>query len=320
MSEIAVGELSMPSEDQPSSLEITEEQYKLNAYYEWENGCEVERIRIQDNYGSCSVEKYYGPEKPLWENEKFDDDESRQVWTGAQIIEMNKKKRTFSQAAILLASSHEHARFFDDIMCDYVGDPDPKRLGQFREISPERNHTPFEVQHDYNIGKLNAFTGNTIIHVRETLDPEATTRSQKLFIVAIDLMTMDVQRLYADDKPRVESLGNPEMHFNDIIPLTSQTLQGMNTYLQIADDNPLKPYVYELFENQAAELQPQLVKSANHGWRYKPEGHAEYSKLHPIERLDQERRLLWALGPSVGYAVTDRGAILQPFSLPEITQ
>jgi hypothetical protein len=318
MSEIAVGELSMPSEDQPSSLEMTEEEFKLHNWLAWKARCDAARIRIQDNYGDCNLGRHYPPELPAWENEKLSDDVRQQEWTSAQIIEMNKRMQTFSQAAILLASSHEHARFFDDIKCDYLGDS--KQLGQFRKISPEHNHTPFEVQHDYSKGILNAFVGNTIIHVRETLDSEATTRSQKLFIVAIDLMAMDVQRLYADDKPRIESLDNPEMHFNEIIPLTSQTLQGMNTYLQVADDNPLKPYVRELFENQAAELQPKLVKSANNGWQYKPQGYSEYRKLHSIEQLDQERGLLWALGRSVGYAVTDRGAILQPFSHPEITQ
>lgn len=318
MSEIAVGELSMPSEDQPSSYEMTEEEFKTHKWLEWKAGCDAAKLRIQNNYPSCRVDKYYGPEQPAWENEQLSDPVRQQEWTRAQIVKMNEKKKTFSAAAVLLASSHERGLFFDNVMCEYIGDP--KELGQFREISPEHNHTPFEVQHDYSIGKLNAFTGNTIIHVRETLDPEATTLSQKLFIVAIDLMAMDIQRLYADDRPQIESLENPQMHFNEIIPLTSRTLQSMETQLQVADNNPLKPYLHELFENQATEQQAQLVQSAHDGWKYKPEGYAEYSKLHPIEHLAYERGVLWALGQSLGYQVTNRGAIVQSRLAPGITQ
>lgn len=319
MSEIAVDPLSMPSEDEPSPGHMTEEQYRLHSYYEWKHRADAARLRVQENYGSCGLDKHYPPEVAPWDNEKLSDTVRQQEWTRAQIIEMNKKKKTLSQAAILIASSHDHARFFDDVKCDYLGDS--KRLGQFREISPQHNHTPFDdVHYNYDKGVLNAFTGNTIIHIRETLDPEAKTRSQKLFIIAIDLMAMDIQRLYADDKPRIESLGMPDLSYNEIIPLTSRTLQGMEPHLRVADDNPLKPYVLELFQNQAADLQPQLMKSAHDGWHYKPEGYARHSKLRPIEQLDEDRGLLWALGPSLGYQVTNRGSILQPFSPPEIAQ
>lgn len=319
MSEIAVGPVSMSPEDQPSSPEMTEQQYKDFRYFEWLNGCHLTRIDVQNTYGSCGLEKYYSPELPAWENPNLSDADRQKVWAGAQVIEMNKKKQTFSRAAILLASSHDHALFFDDIMCDYIGDP--KQLGQFREISPQHNKTPFsDVDFNYDQGVLSAFTGNTIIHVRETLDPEAKTQSQKLFIVAINLMSMEVDRLYVDDKPRIESLDRPDLSFNEIIPLTTKSLQGMETYLHVDDENELKPYVMELFQNQAADLQPQLMKSAQQGWKYKAAGDEEYGKLRPIEQLNKERGILWALGPSLGYTVTDRGAIIQPFSQPEISQ
>jgi hypothetical protein len=127
--------------------------------------------------------------------------------------------------------------------------------------------------------------------------------------------------LYVDDKPQIESLENPDMSYDEVIPLTSRTLQSMENRLRVQDDNPLKPYLHELFENQATELQAQLVKSAdNNGWQYKPEGYAERSKLHPIERLDYERGVLWALGQSLGHVVTSRGAIIQSHHSPEITQ
>lgn len=302
------------------ALTPEEQQRKnLDKYYAWKNPLDEARRRVQDNYGSCGPEKLYAPERPLWENEKLTDTERQQVWVGAQIIEMNKKKQIFSQAAALIATSHARAQFYDDFMCGYVGDP--KHLGQFREISPNNNLTPFtDVDYSYDKGILNAFTGDKIIHVRETLDPGARSRSQKLFIVVANLMTMDVQRLYADDMPHIESIGSPELHFNEIIPLTSRTLQGMEVHLRGDSNNVLQPYLDEFSKNQETAMQPHLVKSAASGWQYKPEGYAEYSKLHPIEHLAQERGVLWALAQARGLPVSDRGALIQSTSQHEITR
>jgi hypothetical protein len=318
MSEIAVDPSAARPEDHESPVEMSEQERNERDYYKWLANCNAKYLEVQNNYGSCVTDAAarYKPQRPAWEDERLDDTARQQVWAGGRIIDMNKKKRIFSQAAILLASSHDHARFFDDIKCDYLGDS--KQLGRFKEISPQYNHTPFEVQHNYNQGRLNSFAGNTIIHVRETLDPAATTRSQRLFIVAIDLIRMDVQRLYADDKPRIESLDTPERRFNEIISLTTQTLKGMEMQLQVSQDNPLRPYVHELFENHTAQMQAQLMKSASNGWQYKPEGYAEYSKLRPIEQLDDERMDLRELGKALGHSVTDRGAILPMRSQPGI--
>jgi hypothetical protein len=259
------------------------------------------------------------PTPQPWEQTGFDDQQRQQVWVGSQIIEMNKKKQIFSQAAALIATSHERAQFYDDVMCDYVGDPE--RLGQFREISPRNNHTPFtDVDFHYSKGVVNAFAGDKIIHVRETLDPDARSRSQKLFIVVANLMTMEVQRLYADDKPHIESLGTPELHFNEIIPLTSGTLQDMAAHLGVGGSDPLQPYLEEFAKNQQTAMQPHLIKSANDGWLFKPEGYAERSKLLPIKHLAQERGVLWALAQARGLSVSNRGALIQPVLQSEIEQ
>jgi hypothetical protein len=301
------------------SVELTPKEKELNDYYAWKNPRDEARRRVQDNYGPCGPEKLYAPEKPLWENEKLNDTERQQVWVGAQIIEMNKKKQIFSQAAALISTSHERAQFYDEIMCDYVGDP--KRLGAFREISPQNNRTPFaDVEYNYDKGVLNAFTGDRIIHVRETLDPAAKSRSQKLFIVVASLMTMEVRRFYADDTPHIESLGSPDLRYNEIIPLTSRTLQGMETYLKSDSDDVLQPYLDEFSKNQEMAMQSHLVKSADRGWQYKPEGYAEYSKLRPIEYLAQERGVLWALAQARGLPVSDRGALILPSTQHGIAQ
>jgi hypothetical protein len=304
----------------PTTGELTAEEKERQDYYVWKNSCEEARRRVQENYGLCGPQKLYVPEKPLWENDKLTDAEQQQVWVGAQIIEMNKKKQIFSQAAALIATSHGRAQFYDDFMCDYVGDP--KRLGQFREITPHNNHTPFtDVDFSYNKGVLNAFAGEKIIHVRETSDPAAKTRSQKLFIVVANLITMEVQRLYADDKPRIESIGSPDLRYNEIIPLTSRTLQGMEMHFSSdSDDDILQPYLDEFTKNQATAMQSHLVMSATNGWQYKPEGYAEYSKLRPIEHLAQERGVLWALAQARGLTVSDRGALTHPVAQSEIVQ
>jgi hypothetical protein len=300
-------------------IELTPKEKELQDYYAWKNRCDDARRRVQDNYGLCGPEKHYAPVKPDWENDAFDDKERQQSWVGAQIDEMNKKTQIFSQAAAMIATSHERAKFYDEIMCDYIGDP--KRLGQFREISPRSNHTPFDdVNYSYSKGVLNAFAGDKIIHVRETPDPEARTRSQKLFIVVANLMTMEVLRLYADDKPHIESLGALEHGYDEVIPLTSGTLRTMETYFGAGDDDPLRPYLDEFRTNLHAAMQPQLIKSADNGWLFKPEGYAERSKLRPIEHLAYERGVLWALAQARGLPVTDRGALTHTVLQSEIEQ
>ncbi|MDB5168602.1 MAG: hypothetical protein JWO55_860 [Candidatus Saccharibacteria bacterium] len=300
--------------------ELTTEEINRQDYYAWKNPRDEARRRVQDNYGLCGPEKLYAPERPLWENEKLTDADRQRVWVGAQIIEMNKKKQIFSQAAALIATSHERAQFYDDFMCDYAGDP--KQLGQFREISPRNNPTPFtDIDFSYHKGVLNAFAGEKIIHVRETLDSAAKTRSQKLFIVVANLITMDVQRLYADDKPRIESLGTSDLRYNEIIPLTSRTRQDMELHFSgDSNDDILRPYLNEFTKNQTTAMQSHLVMSAINGWQYKPEGYAEYSKLRPIEHLARERGVLWALAQARGLSVSDRGALIHPIVQSEIVQ
>lgn len=318
MSEIAVFPGASSEEEVPSNQPNAPFD-EVAAYYQWENGVRVAVASEQQKWAARPgiYDKALLSKVEPWEDTRFDEMERRQLWTGAQIIDMNKKRRVFSRAAILLASSHDHARFFDDVKCDYLGDS--KRLGQFREISPHSNHTPFtDVQFNYDKGVLNAYADDTIIHVRETLHPEATSLSQKLFIVAINLTAMEVQRLYADDTPLIESHGNPQMTFDEIIPLTAQSLRGMESHFHVDDDNLLKPFVEELFKNQAIAMQPQLVRSAHDGWRYKAEGYAPYNKLQSIARLDEERGTLWSLGLSLGHVVTDRGAILPKHTQQEL--
>lgn len=303
-----------------SSVELTAKDKELQDYYAYKNPRDEARRRVQDNYGPCGPEKLYAPKKPLWENEQLSDAERQQIWVGAQIIDMNKKKQIFSQAAALIATSDARARFYDGVMWDYVGHPE--RIGQFREISPQSNHTPFtDINFHYEKGVLNAFAGDKIIHVRETLDPAAKTRSQKLFIVVANLMTMDVQRLYADDKPYIESLGNPDRRYNEIIPLTSGTLQGMEAHFGSDNsDDVLQPYLDQFMKNHTTAMQSHLMMSADNGWLYKPEGYAEYSKLRPIEHLAEERGILWALAQARGLPVSDRGALISTAHHAEIEQ
>ncbi|MET0979740.1 MAG: hypothetical protein ABWX90_00595 [Candidatus Saccharimonadales bacterium] len=314
MSEIALDPSSSPLEDQPSSPEMSEEEFKLHKWLEWKARCDANRIKVQNSYGSCVTEAgaRYKPSRPIWEDVTLDESQRREAWVGEEIQAMNAKEMTFSPAAMTIVSSHEHAQFYDDVKWDYLGDSD--KLGQFREISPRHNQSPFDVQFDYSKGVLNAYTeAGTVVHVRETLDPAAQTRSQKLFIVAINLMTKEIQRLYADDKPKIESLSHPVGHFNEIMILTPRTLLDAGSDLLVNDDNSLKLPLVQLFANHTTRLQPKLKKSAAGSWDFQVAGHGEFSRLHPIAKLDKERHLLGQIALATDRQLTDRGTILQPF-------
>ncbi len=320
MSELAVFPGASSEEELPSNQPNTTFD-RVAAYYAWLNANHAAEAKERERWAKSPG---YNPSlqvstlKP-WDDEQLDDAQRQRVWLGAQLHGMNTKQQIFSQAAALVSTSHERAKFYDDVLCDYIGDP--KKLGQFREISPQNNHTPFaDVNFHYDIGVLNAFTADKIVHVRETRDPQARTRSQKLFIVVANLVTLEVQRLYADDAPHIESLGNPQQHFNEIIPLTSTTLKGVELHLGSDSDDPLQPFLDELSQHQHTAMRPQLIKSTTNGWLFKPEGYAERSKLHPISHLETERGVLWALAQARGLAVSDRGAIIQSVLQSEIEQ
>jgi hypothetical protein len=319
MSEVSLDpSLNIP-EEQPDEPQMSEDEFKLHSWLEWRARCDAKRLQVQEGYGSCVTDAgaRYKPTRPAWEDTTLDESQRREAWVSKKVQDMNAQELTFSPAAMTIVSSHEHAQFYDDAKCDYLGDSE--KLGQFREISPRHNQSPFDVQFDYSKGVLNAYTeSGIIVHVRETLDPNAQSRSQKLFIVAINLMTRDIQRLYADDKPKIESLSYPAGHFNEITILTPQTLSGVESDLLVSDENPLKLSLHELFANHSTRLQPKLKKSAAGSWEYKVEGHGEFSRLHPIVKLDQERHMLGQIALATDRHLTDRGTILQPFYQSQI--
>ena len=285
---------------------------ELGDYYAWLN-------RGRDRAAQISQAHLKGIHPSLrtvqvapWENPHFTDEERLQVLTGARVIDMNKQKRLLSTAAFALAASTERSTFFDDIKCDYLGDS--HRLGQFREISPAHNLTPFgDIEFDYNQGRLNAFTeAGTVIHVRETLDPAAQTLQKRFFILAIDLMQQDVRRLYADNQTKATpDYDNPHRFTEDIYlradPNSVATAQFQS--YPPSENHILKPYIQQLLDNHSQQRQPQLRKSAKGSWKYKPEGFGEFSRLHPIARLDEERELLGMIARSTGYQIDERGAL-----------
>ncbi|HET8884470.1 MAG TPA: hypothetical protein VFM68_03290 [Candidatus Saccharimonadales bacterium] len=189
----------VPSDDAYCS----EADYKLKMYYEWLNECHQAELEVRAGYAKNPG--YPAAKKAPWEVDGLTDEQRQQEQTRIPLEKFFADGKEFSPAAHMLVTSHESAQFFDDIKCAYLGDS--QHLGWFREISPAHNDTGFAVDFKYDVGVLNAYTDSgTIIHIRETLDSRATTREQKLFIVAMNLLTREVKRLYADDSTHATPL------------------------------------------------------------------------------------------------------------------
>lgn len=249
---------------------LTPKEYEEKLYFEW---LEKERKDAQEKVQRCReaelvVRQYYeknpGHEKvdpQPWEVDGLTEPQRQQERTRVALEKFYADGNVFSPAAHLLVTSHDAARFFDDGKCGFLGDSD--HLGWFREISPSHNDTGFTIDHNYSEGRLNAWTeSGIIVHTRETLDPRATTREQKMFIVVMNLMTRQVTRLYADD---IENIDRSE--YADVVSL----LPAIESHLLTDDDTvsageeaalatvtQLKPITAEISE-EAGDEEPQII-------------------------------------------------------------
>lgn len=290
--------------------------YQEEQYFAWLNRCRDTEAASQAKWEKNPG--IYDPQllrnTPSWDTPSLSDDERQQRYLVHDLEKFKAMHGDFSTAGHLVTTSHDRAAFFDDIKCRYLGDSE--RLGRFREVSPAFNDSGFDVQFDYNVGVLNSYTDTgTIIHMRETQDPEAKTREQKLFILAINLASQEVTRLYADNNSVIvpQNAG-----FDEVIPLKHRPLSARSGQAGIDADNPFAVYYQHLQDKHVQQQQPKLVKSARGFWAYQAEQQPEFSTLHEIRTLDLERQLLGRVAVAAEYAVDERGAIELPYSQQRI--
>lgn len=289
---------------------------ELEDYYDWKARCRNAKSDVEAYYASQPGHMITQPIEP-WNNAGFSEQDRLLLWTGGQIIDRNRRKKTFSLAASAVVGSNDKAKFFDDVKCDYLGDS--YEQGKFRPINPSHNKTPFSIDFDYSDPIMSSYIDSgTILHIRETRDPSATTLAQKLFVVAANLNTMELQRLFVDSTRAKQSKVVPS-HFDELITFSASDSAEL-AHFPVAENNPLRPYVQELFENHITQNKPQLKKSARGFSKFKPSGSQEFERLRPVYKLDQERHLLGMIALSTGYSINERGVINGNILTPPIDQ
>lgn len=293
-------------QDETKGEYLTPEQYRDKLYFEWENGVKAAEEVSRDHYRQHPG--HPGSPKPLWERDGLSDMQRQQAWTSEHYQQFKREGREFSAVAREVVHSYEAAEFLDDIKCDYLGASD--HFG-FREISPSHNHSPFDVRFDYNVGVLNAYTeSGTIIHIRETLDPEAVTREQKMFILVVNVMTRDIHRVYAEDVAYTNASSDVAHHYDETIYLKPRLLSGIDGQAKLDKNNVFAPIYQAEMAAIDKRTQATLTKSARGLWQYVPEGFAAGAEqLRAIQQLDTERRLLGMLALNAGYELGERGVV-----------
>jgi hypothetical protein len=281
-----------------------EEQYKLERYLEWEQACRDAEARVRQRYAENPGHKLV---VQPWEVSQLSDEARQKIKTAHQYQEFVKQGRPFSSAAHHLVTSHEIATYYDDTKCELLGDSD--HLGWFREINPNHNTSGFDVQFDYNVGKLNAVdeSGEHLIHIRETEDPAAQSLQQKLFIVSINLITQQRQRLYADTMTTSKL---NDSGFEMITHYSSYPFSVHNGLADIDADDPYARIFRREVEAHSQSQTAQLKESTLGFTAFKPEGHTAFNRLRPVRRLDDERQLLGQLAIAAGYHLNERGVIV----------
>lgn len=292
---------------EPSHL--SQEELEIKWYFEWRARVDaaVQRQREESatkNYVNPSL---YIPSYKPWEAPGLSDEERQRIYTKVQLNAFDKEQEGFSPAAYAVVHSTEAAVTLDDFKCEYMGDSNHSEW--FREISPTSNHTPFDVQFDYDIGRLKHYTeSGMLVHVRETSDTAATTREQKLFIVVANLLTGEKRQYFADSHADLQRSQGLAGSLNEVLTLKPRRLSGISGQQDIDTKNEFAVKYHNGIQDMLKHRQPKIqIESA--GYAFKPEGFVGFEKLRPIAQLDRERHLLGQLALQGGQQLNERGAV-----------
>jgi hypothetical protein len=282
---------------------------EVAAYYVWEGDCRKQEQLVRDRY--AKKPGHLKNEVPIWERDDVKDDDKFRAKLAHDYVKFKQQGKEFSPAALAVAFSLESATFFDDVKCDYLGASD--YLGGFREISPVHNQSPFDIQFNYNIGVLNAYTpSGNILHIRETDDPMAKTRDQRQLVLAMNVLTREVKRYYPEDKMIITPTQGIAYRYDEMVTLQPFPLSSVGGGTEIGPQN-LFPTVYRNAMEQASRQGlAKILYSGKDTLHFKREGYAEtFESLHPIAELDHERYLLSGLARAAGLEIGERNVILR---------
>ena len=289
--------------------QLSEEELKKKWFFEWMDGVELEvqklRQKMAQNQGINP--SLYVPSYKPWEAPGLTDEQRRVLYLNHELEAFYQKHDSFSPAAYLAVYATQKAIELDDFKCDYMGHSE--KMGWFREIGPGSNQTPYDVQFDYDIGRLNHFTENgMLVHVRETSNPAATTREQKLFIVTANLLSGEQNRYFANshnNQYRSQGLG---ASLDETLVLKQRRLSVVEGQQDIDIKNKFAVHLHNDTARMTTRLQAKLQITPT-GYMFKPEGLVGFEPLLPIKELDYQRHLLGQLALQAGKSLNERGAI-----------
>jgi hypothetical protein len=303
--------ISESSESEAEHIDAEEIQ-RRKWYFEWRARVEAAELAQREKWAKNTGynKSLHVPSYHPWDAPELSDEDRQRMYAESKLNKFYEQNEGFSPAAHMVVHSFDSAKFFDDVKCDYLGHS--QHLGWFKKISPTSNDTPFDVQFDYDKGRVNHYTENgMVIHIRETSDPAATTREQKLFIVLANLMTRELHRVYAHDHDEERQHLSPglEHTLEEIIDLKPRHLMSVTGQSDADPDNIFVSMYHGEIDSLLKQRQPKIQFKKTGEITFKPEGYVGYEKLRPIAQLDYERHLLGKLALQSGRILNDRGAV-----------
>lgn len=304
----------------------TEEQYKLRMYLAWEaeekarqaheleeyfkfiDRCREQEQAVRDRYAKNPG--HTKRELPAWDRDDIGEDERFRARLEYDLEKFTQEGKEFSPAALAVTSSFEAAEFFDRVKCEYLGHSD--NLGWFKEMSPDHNESPFDIQFKYDVGVLNAYTASgNILHIRETRDPEAKTREQRQLVLGMNVLTREITRYYAEDYSTIIPANTGPLRFDEMITLQPRKLSGLSGGLELDPKNTFAPRYQKVIDDASRQNLAKILYSDKGTRHFKAEGMTTtFETLHPIGELDRERALLSGLARATGMRIGERGVIL----------
>lgn len=291
-----------------------EEIQRRQWYFAWQDRAKAAEQSQRDKWAKSPGynKSLQVPSYLPWEAPGLEDEERQRIYAEIKLNKFYERNEGFSPAAHAVVHSADSAKFFDNVKCGYLGHSEHLSTEQrrwFKEISPSSNDTHFDVQFDYDIGRINRYTENgMIVHVRETSDPAAVTREQKLFIVLANLMTGELNQFYGNSHDHAHRTQGLAGSLNETISLKPRRLSAVVGQQDIDPKKPFAANYRDEVERRHAQRQPKIRFQQNE-LSFKPEGYVGFERLRPIAQLDEERHLLGLLALQGGQYLNERGAV-----------
>lgn len=234
--------------------------------------------------------------------------EQPQAWL-EQLIR-DRRQRRIARPALLAVMCEENAKFLDDFLWQYIGDP--VLPGRFKDKNPDCDDALFSYDYNYNQPLINGYTNDgMLIHVRQTRDTDAPKLQQHLVITG-DMETRQITRWRVNE---IEDEGQTDDHIAyRKLYMTTDALDSLDGEPPFDPANPMlsmQRLDAALHQQDQRRDKQAYIKMSTQGMKFRPFDQAS-EQIGGISRVVRDRdRIAW-LAMAAGWSTIQDTNITAP--------